>query len=184
VDKNAATDDYVDRYNTMVGWGPTGDLRVGYRQRQEAAAPINFSNTIDTYYQVSNDLGTTFSTPLKVDTQPTDVGYCAFSRNGCFEGDYNQLAPAGANSYLVRTEAYASSPGEPYNNAPSGGNPPCFGADNGHEHQSTWVAVVGPQPGSDAPETPWVGGLALTGAGLAIGAALVGRRRRGRSIVA
>jgi hypothetical protein len=179
VDQGAPANDYIDRYNTMIGWGPGGDLRVGYRQRQEAANAVDFSQTIDTFYQVSYDLGATFSAPLKVDTQATDVGYCAFSRNGCFEGDYNQLAPAGANTYLVRAEAFASYAGEPYNNAPpAAGQTPCFCSNNGHEHQSMWVAVVGPQPASDTPETPWIAALALSGAAVLGGGAVLARRRR------
>lgn len=179
VDQNAPTNDYVDRYNTMLGWGPGGDLRVGYRQRQEAPVAANMSNFIDTYYQVSYDDGVTFSTPLKVDTQQTDVGYCAFSRNGCFEGDYNQLAPAGANTYLVRNEAFASTPGEPYNNVPTGAaNTPCFCSNIGHEHQSAWVAVVGPALEAATPETPWTGALVIVGAGVAGGLIALVRRRR------
>ena len=182
VDQGAPMGDFVDRYNTMLDWGPTGDLRVGYRQRQEALNAADMSQFIDTFYQVSYDDGATFSAPLKVDTQQTDVGYCAFSRNGCFEGDYDQLAAAGANSYLVRDEAFASTPGEPYNNVPTGAaNTPCFCSNNGHEHQSTWVAVVGPEAAAVTPEAPLTSLLALGGVAGVGGVVLWVRRRRARS---
>ena len=179
IDQGAPTSDYVNRYNTMLDWGPTGDLRVGYRQRQEAPAAKDMSQFIDTYYQVSYDSGASFSTPLIVDTQQTDVGYCAFSRNGCFEGDYNQLAAAGPITYMVRDEAYASTPGEPYNNVPTGAaQTPCFCNDIGHEHQSTWVAVVGPEAAAVTPETPLSVLLVVGGVASAGGIVLWVRRRR------
>ena len=168
VDQGAPTGDLVDRYNTMLGFGADGTLRVGYRQRLEGAPTM--SQIVDTYYQVSADFGATWSTPLLVDTQATDVGYCAFSRGGCFLGDYNELAPAGANTYLVREEAYANFPGEPYNNTT------CFCANNGHMHQKAWVAVVGP-PQVITPESPLIAALVLAGAGAAVAAGVYRRRR-------
>ena len=138
----ASTSDYLDSYDPMVGWGSDGSLQVAYRQRQEAAQAAQMSQIVDTFFQVSADQGSTFSAPLKVDTQATDVGYCAFSRGGCFEGDYSEIAPASnGNTYIVREEAYAAYPGEPYNNTND-----TFNSDNGHINQHAWVAVVGPQP--------------------------------------
>jgi len=181
VDQGAPTTDNVDRYNTMIDFGPGGDLRVGYRQRQESASTANFSTTIDTYYQVSYDNGATFSPPLKVDTQATNVGWCAFSRGGCFLGDYNQLAAAGANTYLVREEAFAD-PSDPSEQPFNTGSPPCFCSTSyagQGTHQTTWVAVVGPPViGAVTPESPLVTAIVLVGAGTAATALGVRRRRR------
>jgi len=105
------------------------------------------------------------------------VSWCAFSRGGCFLGDYNQLAAAGANTYLVREEAFAdpSDPSElPFNT----GSPPCFcstGYTGQGTHQTTWVTVVGPpEITAVTPESPLVIALVLAGAGTA---AAVGVRR-------
>ena len=174
----ASTTDYLDSYDPMIGWGSDGSLQVAYRQRQEAADPSQMSQVIDTYFQQSTDQGATWSAPLKVDTQATDVGYCAFSRGGCFEGDYSEIAPASnGNTYIVREEAYASYPGEPVNNSGT-----TFNNDNGHINQHAWVAVVGPQPTANTPETPLTAGLAL--AGLGAGAVALGVRRRRRVEIA
>jgi hypothetical protein len=183
IDQGAPTGDYVDRYNTMIGFGPDGSLRAGYRQRQEAASAASMSPIVDTYYQVSYDFGSSWSTPLKVDTQNTDVGWCAFSRGGCFLGDYNELAPAGPDTYIVREEAFAD-PSDPSETPFNTGSPPCFcptGYTGQGTHQTTWVALVGPQQNQpNIPETPWVAGLALAGTA---SAAMIGvaRRRRMRA---
>jgi hypothetical protein len=157
-----STSDFVNHYNVTVAVGPDGDVRMSYRQRQEAAAVANFSPNIDTYYLESHDQGATWSAPLRVNTVRTNVYYGAFSRNGIFEGDYNQMAAGGSYTYIVREEAYPITPNEPHGLMVSGdtltGNtagcpatgltPACLG----HLHQRTWVAVVGRGQGT-APAT-------------------------------
>jgi hypothetical protein len=64
----------------------------------------------------------------------TDLRFAAFSRNAAFLGDYMQVAPAGAFTYIVRCEALHLSPRD------KGELPP----DETH-HQRTYVAVVGPR---------------------------------------
>ena len=165
---------YLDDYNTALTVGNDGILRAMYRQRLESGS--TFSKTIDTYYSQSADGGQTWSAPLKVDNQATDVGYAAFSRGGTFEGDYNQLAAASdGTTYIVRDEAYA-----PYAGAPCSCT---FTTPNSNEHQTTWVAVVAPgSPAATVAETPWVpAGMLLVAAG---GLVAVIRRRRGRAVEA
>jgi hypothetical protein len=124
-------DDQVDHYNLALAAGPNGVLRVAYRVRQEAAAVKDFSPFVDTYFQRSTDGGATFSKPLRVNRIRSNVDFAAFSRNGAFHGDYNQVAVAGARTYVVRCESYSVTPGEPATFPPS------------VYHQRTWVAVVG-----------------------------------------
>ena len=172
------TNDNVDRYNAMLDWGPGSQLRVGWRQRQESPAVQNFSSQVDTYYAESNDFGATFTAPLQVNSQPMNVGWCAFSRGGCFLGDYNQLAAAGDLTYIVRTEATDPGNGESPHNV---GNPPCFcsnGYDGTGTHQTAWVAVLGPAPTPNVPESPLAPAMLVVGT--AAGAvAVLARRRRG-----
>jgi hypothetical protein len=100
---------------------------------------------IDTYYQESFDGGSTFTAPLKVDKTASNPGYGAFSRNGTFEGDYDELASAGGYTYIVRCQgkpAYAGEPASLIAN-PNGSNTLVLTeAGKGHQHQSAWVAVV------------------------------------------
>ena len=159
-----SSSDFVNHYNVTVAVGPDGDVRVAYRQRQEAATVAAFSPNIDTYYQESHDHGATWSKPLRVNTVRTNVYYGAFSRNGIFEGDYNEIAAAGPFSYIVREEAYAVTPNEPHGLMSSGdtltGNtagcpnqtltPSCMT----HIHQRNWVAVVGPGQGTATAAVP------------------------------
>jgi hypothetical protein len=152
-----STSDFVDHYNVTVAVGPDGSVRVSYRQRQEAPTVGGFSPNIDTYYQQSVDHGTTWSAPLRVNTVRTSVWYGAFSRNGIFEGDYNEIAAGGPYSYIVRAEAYAVTANEPHGLIVDPSNPEILtgnpaGCARGtltpacmtHIHQRTWVAVVGP----------------------------------------
>jgi hypothetical protein len=205
VDYNESTTDYMDRYNTMVAFGSSGVLRVAYLQRQEDADPntngSGFSPIIDTYYQESHDGGATFTAPLKVDTnQASNFYYGAFSRNGLFEGDYNELASGGSLTYIVREAAYPTSQNEPvglkfypgagptntgttphyegdYSSCPQvSGQPVISPSCLTHLHQRTWVAVLGPSPAGNIPDARYVVVLALIGVGVA--GFEVGRRRR------
>ena len=169
------TNDFVNHFNTSISTGADGSLHVMYRQRNEtpgtpsARSAGGLSPYIDTYYQESGDGGSTWSVPLKVNSVSSDVGYAAFSRGGAFLGDYDQIV-TGSNgwSWITRDESLPATPGEPCNCS--------FTSGNGHQHQSTWVAIVAPAPSADLPESPWMGMLA--GAGLPALAVLATRRRR------
>jgi hypothetical protein len=126
--------DYVDHWNVAIAVGSDHSLRLAYRQRQEDASTTKFSPYIDTYYQESRDQGVTFSPPLRVNRIRTNVNFAAYSRGGAFLGDYNQVAAAGALTYVVRQEAYG----------PWLGDLGSFPPKSGHQHQTTWVGVVGP----------------------------------------
>jgi hypothetical protein len=136
--------DSVDHYNVTVAVPRKGIVQVAYRQRREAASgqAQDFSPTIDTYFQESRDGGTTWSAPLKINTVPSNALYDAFSRNGSFEGDYNQMASAGGNTYVVRDQGQPLVAGEPPALSPSGATLTLTGAGKGHQHQRTWVALV------------------------------------------
>jgi hypothetical protein len=155
------TDDYVDRYNVAVDVGRDGTVHVAYAQRQEAADPLSsqMSPFIDTYYQESHDGAATFSAPLKADTKAANFHYGAFSRDGLFEGDYNQVASGARLVYIVRTVSFPITTGEPAglvydpssdtyvgNTAQcpkdSTGAPIVSSSCLRHLHQRTWVAVV------------------------------------------
>jgi hypothetical protein len=124
--------DYIDRFNSMLGIAPDGTVTVAYRQRQEAAATADMSNFVDTYLVRSKNAAATFSAPLRVNRAVrADQRFAAFSRNGAFWGDYNQLAVAKDGTvYVVRCESAAATRGEPAEFPPS------------VHHQRTWVAVV------------------------------------------
>ena len=98
--------------NVTVAVGTDGRVHVAYRQRNESRNPPLFSPTIDTYYQESRDGGKTWSDPLKVNSEPSRPWYGAFSRNGTFEGDYEETASSGGYTYVVREQGAAASPGE------------------------------------------------------------------------
>jgi hypothetical protein len=176
------TDNDVDHWNPMIDVGTDGVVHAAYRQREETPGPATpasargYSPYIDTYYQESTDHGATWGSPLKVDVgtydnglpSQTDVRYAAYSRNGAFLGDYNQVAAASNGwTYLVRNEAAPSYPGEPCNCS--------FTEGNGHQHQYTWVAVIGAEPTATLAETPWT--VALLGAGFVVMAWALRRRR-------
>ena len=158
----------LDDYNTGLAVGPDGILRAMYRQRFEGTS---VSKTIDTYYSQSTDHGATWSTPLKVDTQPTNTDYAAYSRGGVFEGDYNQVAVASDNTaFITRDEAYAPSPGAPC--SCNLADPPSV-----NQFQTTWVAAVLPStPAVNVPDARWVPALGLLGGAVTVAAL---RRRRG-----
>ena len=71
------------------------------------------------------------ASPLRVNHKHADVRFAAFSRNGAFFGDYNQLAVAGPRTYVVTCISYRTRKGEPASFPPQ------------VHHQRTWVAVVG-----------------------------------------
>jgi hypothetical protein len=138
--------DHIDHWNAMIDVGRDGVVHVGYRQRLErkgaptARSVTGLSPHIDTYYQQSSDHGATWTKPLKANQVTTDVGYAAFSRGGAFLGDYNQLAAASnGTTYVAHNEALPRTPGEPCNCS--------FTRGNGHQHQYTYVAVIGKRVG-------------------------------------
>jgi hypothetical protein len=163
-----AANDQLDHYDPMLAVGDDGSVRMAYRRRQEAATPkadgSSFSQQIDTYYTVSYDKGDTWSAPLKVNTPVANAHYAAQSRGGAFLGDYEQIAAAGKNTYIVRMEPVRV-----------GAEPQTFPPR--YHHQRTWVAVVGPATpgGFKAPRKPARvlanrasrGGAALPSTGLA-----------------
>jgi len=145
--------DYIDRYNPSISASGDGILHLAYRSRKEADNLQDFSPSAQTWYQESSDGGATWSPPLQVNTPANNLNYGAFSRAGTFEGDYNGIASIGGYSYVVREEAY---PGEPPALTPDTSTADALTlSGKGHQHQQTWVAVVGP-PGSTAtaPVTP------------------------------
>ena len=68
---------------------------------------------IDTYYQESHDGAATWSTPLQVDKRPANFYYGAFSRDGLFEGDYNEVASGAKLVYIVRMVSLPTTTTEP-----------------------------------------------------------------------
>jgi hypothetical protein len=145
----------VNHYNVTVGVGDDGAVHVAYRVRDESGAPPLFTDQIDTYYQESRDAGKTWSAPLRINSTPSMPWFGAYSRNGTFEGDYNQTASAGGYTYVARDQGFAASDGEPQPLTPtkpdsndasnSCSEEPCVGltaAGKGHQHQATWVALI------------------------------------------
>src|SRR5439155_1713034 len=87
--------------------------------------------------------------------KPSQPWYGAFSRNGTFEGDYEQTASSGGSTYIRRDQGAAASPGEPQALTPTTQNSSdpanscsasaCVAlteAGKGHQHQATWVALI------------------------------------------
>ncbi len=140
-----STIDHVDHYALGVAVGAGDAVHVSYRQRDESGRGPLYTPVIDTYYQESFDGGSTWTAPLKVDRVASNPWYGAFSRNGTFEGDYDQIASAGGYTYVVRCQGAAAYAGEP---APLVPNPDGSNtlvlteAGKGHQHQATWVALV------------------------------------------
>jgi hypothetical protein len=135
--------DKVNHYNVTVAVGEDGAVHVAYRQRDQSGTSPLFTPTIDTYYQESRDGGKTFSAPLQVNTVPSNAYYDAFSRDGSFEGDYNQTASSGGYTYIVRDQGQPAFAGEPP--ALTASSPTTVAlteAGKGHQHQRTWVALV------------------------------------------
>ena len=81
---------------------------------------------------LTEDIGKTFSTPLRVNRSVrADARFAAFSRNGAMWGDYNQLAVAKDGTvYISRCESYSTVKGEDADFPPT------------VHHQRTWVAAV------------------------------------------
>lgn len=128
------TDDHVEHFTAAIAVGEDGVVRLMYRrQPQEARAEDipRYSPYVDTYYQQSTDDGESFTKPLKVNRRVrTDIRFASYSRESAFLGDYNQIAVAGSWAYVIRTEAYRLSRGEPAEWPPA------------VHHQRAWVAVV------------------------------------------
>lgn len=137
------TDDHVDHYGVTVAAGTDGALHVAYRQRDESGKAPVFHPEINTYYQESRDGAKTFTTPLRLDRQPSLAPYGAFSRDGLFEGDYYEIASAKGSTYHVRCSGMRASPNEPPALTPAGDSKVALTeAGKGHQHQSCWVAVI------------------------------------------
>jgi hypothetical protein len=139
------TTDHVDHYNVTVAVGARGTVHVAYRRRDESGRGPLYAPAIDTYYQESTDGGATFTAPLKVDSTPSNPFYDAFSRDGSFEGDYNEIASAAGFTYIVRCQGRPAFAGEPAPLIPnpSGTNTLVLtAAGKGHQHQNAWVALV------------------------------------------
>jgi len=123
---------WLDRYNTAIAVGDDGSLRVVYLSRQEAPSMKDASPYVDVFYQQSLDKGQTFSAPLRLDRdRRADVRFAAFSRDGAFFGDYQQIAVAGPRSYVTTCRSFRLHRTEPATFPPSS------------YHQRTWVTVVG-----------------------------------------
>jgi hypothetical protein len=152
-----AAGDNVDHWCAMVSAGADGVLRVGYRQRAESgtvdATFSRFSPTVDTYYVQSADGGKSFTRPLKVSTNASDMRFGAFDggqtnvgQGGIFLGDYDAMAEKDGVTYVVRSEPVRVSQSEPVVYPPT------------VHHQRTWIAVVGEVAaagsGSTSPEVP------------------------------
>lgn len=141
-----ATNDKIDRYNVTVA-ADNGKVHVAWRQRDESGKVPLFSPVIDTYYRESRDGGKTWTPPLQVNIKASNPYHGAFSRNGTFEGDYNQTASAGGYTYITRAQGEPVAAGEPRALVP---NPDSSSSDTlvlnnagkAHQHQRNWVAVV------------------------------------------
>jgi hypothetical protein len=140
-----STMDHSDHYNVTVAVGEGGTVHVAYRTRDESGKGPAYAPAIDTYYQESTDRGKTFTAPLKVDTVSSNPYYDAFSRDGSFEGDYNQIASTGGFTYIARCQGQPAYVGEPpalTPNADGSNTLALTNAGKGHQHQSTWVALI------------------------------------------
>ncbi|MEA2374092.1 MAG: hypothetical protein QOD53_555 [Thermoleophilaceae bacterium] len=140
------TNNKIDHYNVTVA-ADNGLVHVSYRQRDESGKTPLFAPVIDTYYRESRDGGKTFSPPLQVNVQASNPYYGAFSRNGTFEGDYNQTASAGGYTYITRAQGAPLAAGEPRALVanPDPQSPDTLVLTNAgkpHQHQSNWVALV------------------------------------------
>jgi hypothetical protein len=146
-------DDKVNHYNVTVAVGGDGTVYVDYRQRDEFGAPPLFAPPrIDTYHQQSTDAGRTWTAPLLIDSVPSNPLYGAFSRDGTFEGDYNQTTTAGGYTYVTRAKGLPATEGERPALTPVPGSMTQVELTPnglGHQHQSNWVALV-----RDAVSTP------------------------------
>src|SRR3954470_12362968 len=156
----------VNHYNVTVAAGDDGAVHVAYRQRDESTAAPLFTPAIDAYYQESRDGGKTWSAPLKINAQPSNPWYGAFSRAGTFEGDYNQTASCGGYTYIVRDQGAPTAPGEPPAlTRASATTVALTESGKSHQHQRTWVALIRegvlPATASAAAPTKSTGGSAV-----------------------
>jgi hypothetical protein len=136
---------HVDHYNVTVAVGANGSVHVAYRQRNQSAKGPLYTPWIDTYYQESTNGGASFTKPLRVDSVRSNAYYDAFSRDGSFEGDYNQITSAGGFTYITRAQGepkYAHEPPALIPNPDKSDTLVLTKAGKGHQHQSVWVALV------------------------------------------
>ena len=168
------TNDFIDHWDTMIAIGPDGIWRAGYRQRYEPSGMNARAPLIDTYYQESRDQGATWTAPLKVNTSiTTDPQYGAFSRNGLFLGDYQELAAGGNDeTYVTRDESFAPL-GTPSCITGTGQN---FNTIASCQNQTTWVAHLLPQNANNIPDSRFIPAIVLVGG--AVGVLVLRRRRR------
>lgn len=151
-----ATGDHMDHYGASVAVGEDGRVHVGYRVRDESGTAPLFSPYIDSYYQESYDHGQTFTAPIKINVKSSHALYGAFSREGTFEGDYDEIATAGGSTYFVRCQGEAAYFGEPAPLVPEGQGLALADVNRGHQHQSCWVALIRDLPPALAATVPGV----------------------------
>lgn len=120
----------IDRFNPMIGVGKNGVVHIAYLKRREGASQADFSPFVDTYYQQLKKGKTKWSKPLRVNRFHSDTRFAAFSRNGAFFGDYNQVAVTGSWTYIVRCEGHRQFATEQATFPPQ------------VHHQRTWIAIV------------------------------------------
>ena len=145
------TKDGVNHYNVAIS-AEAGRIHVTYRQRDQSKNAPLFTDAIDTYYQQSRDAGANFSAPLKINEQTSHPWYGAFSRNGTFEGDYDQTASAGGYTYTARDQGEPVTDGEPPAlTKASASTIALTPAGKGHQHQRNWVALVRDLVPAEAP---------------------------------
>jgi hypothetical protein len=144
------TNDHVNHYNVTVAVGTDGKVFVDYRQRDQSGTAPLFTPTIETYHQQSSDGGRTWTQPLLVDSVPSNAYYDAFSRDGSFEGDYNQTASVGGYTYVTRAKGRPATAGEPPALTKASDTTVALTDKGlGHQHQSNWVSLI-----RDAISTP------------------------------
>ena len=135
--------DKVNHYNVTVAVGTDGKVYVDYRQRDQSGTAPLFTPTIETYHQQSSDGGRTWTQPLLVDSVPSNAYHDAFSRDGSFEGDYNQTASVGGYTYVTRAKGRPAFAGEPPALTKASDTTVALTDKGlGHQHQSNWVALV------------------------------------------
>ena len=159
-----AGDAYLDKYTAMQAGGTPPELFSAYgtgfpdyyfiggvadlsgfvaRDKIDLSTYLpQVKDVIDTIYQESFDGGLTWTAPLKVNREPSNTWWGAFSRNGTFEGAHNQIASAGGYTYVVRCQGHKDGT-QPLVPNPNGSNTLVLTeAGKGHQHQSNWVALV------------------------------------------
>jgi len=140
-----STSNHIDHYNVTVAVGAGGSVHVAYRQRNQSGKGPLYTPWIDTYYQESTNGGKSFTAPLRVDRVRSNAYYDAFSRDGSFEGDYNQITSAGGYTYITRAQGQMNFAGERPALTPNPNKSDTLlltPAGKGHQHQSVWVALV------------------------------------------